>query len=201
MTRNASAASTQEPDIPAPAVSPEEIARDEGPELVGTPRRRLLLSIFLVVTLAGVLSCVMPDSQLKNGLLTVTRPYLMVTGLDQHWGMFAPNPRPSAEFVVARTDNADGTFDLYPLANAAGFSEYWNYRWLKYGEQMWSQQDNVRDRTAFALWVVQQQRQQGRHPVKVTLIRQTTPLLPPGPGPDAGRRRDTPFFSATVSAS
>lgn len=200
MTRTASATVTREPDTPAPD-SPPESTEPDSPELAGTPRRRLLVSVLLIVTLVGMFSCLMPDSVLKDGLLTVTRPYLVATGLDQHWGMFAPNPRADTSFVVARTDNADGTTDEYTLANAAGFSEYWNYRWLKYGEQMWTQNENVKDRTAFALWVVAQQRQQGHHPVKVTLIRRTTPNLPPGPGPDTEPQRDIPFFSATVSGS
>lgn len=201
MTQTAPPVSTTEPNTPAPVVSPEATTGQAAPEVAGTPRRRFLLSVFILVTLASIFVSVMPDSVLRNDLLTVARPYLLVTGFDQGWGVFAPGPRLETSYVVTRVDFADGGHTDVPISNSPGISEYWNYRWRKYGELMWTQKDNSRERATYATWVVDQERKDGRRPVRVTLFRHTAPNLAPGPGPDTGPWEDVPFFSATVGAS
>lgn len=172
---------------------------DAGPTCPDQSRlSRLLLSIFLLVSLVATFSSVMPNSLIKDGLLTVTRPYLFATGLDQHWGLFAPNPRLDTSYVFARVDHTDGTVGIQGIPTGAGPSEYWNYRWRNYGEQLWTAADADPERRAFAPWVVDRDRAAGRQPVRVTLLRRTASNLPPGPGPDEGPWQDVPFFSSMV---
>lgn len=173
--------------------------RDAAPP-PGHPGQRLAASMLIVLILLGVFASNAPDSTIKDGLLALTRPLLLVTGLDQRWGVFAPNPRLETSDVAARIDRADGTVGVHALDSGDGLSEYWNYRWRKYGEQLWTRPAADQERTAFARWVADQDRAAGHLPVRVTLVRFTRPNLPPGPGPDTGPWREVPFFTMPVSS-
>lgn len=177
-------------------VSPNDTDRTAA--LEGTARGRLAVSAFVVVTLVAILAVTMPDSAIKGHLLTVTRPFLLATGLDQRWGVFAPNPRLETSYVAVRVERADGTVSVVDLPHDGGISEYWNYRWRKYGEQLWTGKENERERLAFSRWVIDRERAAGRTPVRVTLLRHTAANLAPGAGPDQGPWRDVPFFTTTV---
>jgi hypothetical protein len=161
--------------------------------------KRLGISAIIVLTLLGMLASAAPKSVIKDGLIDLTRPYLLATGLEQAWGVFAPSPPRTTNDVVARIDRTDGTVGVYPLAGGDGISAYWDYRWRKYGEQMWKKRSAERERTAFARWVADQDRAAGHQPVRVTLVRTTHLNLPPGhPGPDEGAWREIPFFTTPV---
>jgi hypothetical protein len=171
---------------------------DESPAY--RPWQRLAISALIVAVLLSLLATNAPDSTIKNALVGLARPFILVTGLDQRWGVFAPNPRLETSNVLARVERADGTVGTYPLDSGAGLSEYWNYRWRKYGEQLWTDKTAEAERTAFSRWVAAQDRAAGHQPVRVTLLRQSRPNLAPGPGPDEGPWSEVPFSTTTVNA-
>lgn len=185
---------TEETESP-PTASDEQ---DDAPALTGG--RRLGVSVLILLTLLGVFASTAPRSLIKNGLIDITRPYLLVTGLDQSWGVFAPSPPRMSNEVSARVDRADGTVGVYPLENGDGLTEYWDYRWRKYGEQLWRKPGAEQERVAFARWFADQDRAAGHVPTRVTLVRTTIPNLPAGLGPDTGGPRETPFFTTPVSS-
>ncbi|MEJ2884950.1 hypothetical protein [Actinomycetospora aeridis] len=178
----------------------ETTREGDAPEAESLGRgRRLGLSVLIVLTLLGMVASTVPPSLVKSTLLDLTQPYLLVTGLDQSWGVFAPNPPRSSNDVLARVDRADGTVGVYPLASGDGLSEYWDYRWRKYGEQLWTKRGAEHERVAFARWFADQDRAAGHAPTRVTLVRITVPNLPAGPGPDTGAPGETPFFTLPVA--
>jgi hypothetical protein len=161
--------------------------------------RRFGISALIVLTLLAMLGSTAPRSVIKDGLVDLTRVYMLATGLDQSWGVFAPSPPRTTNDVVARVDRADGTVGVYPLEGGNGLTEYWDYRWRKYGEQMWKKRSAERERTAFSRWVADRDRDAGHRPVRVTLVRAVHVNPPPGsPGPDEGASREIPFFSTPV---
>ena len=166
----------------------------------GRPGQRLAVSALIVLILLSLVASNAPDSAIKDGLLTVTRPFILITGLDQRWGVFAPNPRLETSNVAARVERTDGTVGVYPVDSGAGLSEYWNYRWRKYAEQLWTRPSAERERSAFVRWVAEQDRAAGHLPLRVTLVRVTRPNLPPGPGPDNEPWREVAFFTTTVGS-
>ncbi|MEJ2861397.1 hypothetical protein [Actinomycetospora flava] len=164
-----------------------------------TPGKRLAISAFVVLTLLGMLATTAPRSEIKAGLFELTQPYLLATGLDQSWGVFAPSPPRTTNDVVARVDRADGGVGVYPLEGSNGVAEYWDYRWRKYGEQLWKKRGAERERTAFAGYIADQDRAAGHEPVRVTLLRIVHVNAPPGgPPPAAGSDREISFFSTPV---
>ncbi|PVZ13273.1 hypothetical protein [Actinomycetospora cinnamomea] len=185
---------TRETDTSGPA-------RAEQDEPASMSRgRRLGITALILLTLVGMLASTAPRGVIKDGLLDLTRPYLLATGLDQAWGVFAPSPPRVTNEVVARVERADGTVGVYPLHGGNGLTEYWDYRWRKYGEQMWKKRSAERERAAFAGWVADRDRAAGHRPVRVTLVRAVRPNAPPGgPAPDAGSGREIPFFTTPVA--
>lgn len=69
--------------------------------LEARPAGRVLISAFLVVTLAAVCATNLPESRLRREALKPAGPFLRATGLDQDWRVFAPDPR-SRESAEAR---------------------------------------------------------------------------------------------------
>lgn len=171
---------------------------DEAPALSGG--RRLGISVLIVLVLLGMLASTAPRSEIKNGLVDLTRPFLYATGLEQAWGVFAPSPPRTTNHVVARVERTDGTVGVHPLDGGDGITEYWDYRWRKYGEQLWKKKTAERERVAFAGWIADQERADGHEPVRVTLTRSSYTNPPPGGAAgDAGTWREIPFFTTPVS--
>lgn len=179
--------------------------RDESPSdgettepVEGTRQGRFALSVLIVATVLAVLASTMPASELRDGLVTVVRPYMLATGLDQTWGVFAPDPPRVWTSVFARVDRADGTSATYELPDDAGLGAYWTYRWRKYADQM-RLPTSQRERAAFASWSVDRDREVGGRPSRITLLRRSSTNLPPGPGPDSTPLREVPFYSQAVA--
>lgn len=188
---------TSADDVPTEDTPAEGTPAEDTPAY--RPWQRLGISVLIVLILLSVLASVSPDSAIKTGLVGLTRPFILVTALDQRWGVFAPNPRLETSNVIARVERADGTVGEYPLESAAGISEYWNYRWRKYGEQLWTDKSAEAERATFSRWIAAQDRAGGHEPVRVTLLRQTRPNLAPGPGPDEGPWTEVTFSTTSVS--
>ncbi len=161
--------------------------------------RRIAITIFVIVTLGAILVQHMPDSVIKTNLMAVARPYLNMTGLDQTWSIFSPNPRGSTVYVLARVDRADGSVAFHPIPTGIGLSEYWGYRWQKYGESL-SEAGGSALLRPYAEWVVGQDQREGGDPVRVTLIRRSSRNLPPGSEPNALPFVDQDFYTAPVGS-
>jgi hypothetical protein len=163
-------------------------------------RRRIIITLFVVVTVGAVLVQNMPDSVLKGGLMAATRPYLNLTGLDQTWSIFSPNPRQETAYILARVERVDGSVAFRPIPTGVGPSEYWGYRWQKYGESLTEQGGGRALWRPYAEWVVAEDRSEGNEPVRVTLLRRSSTNLPPGVQPDALPFADRDFYTAPVTA-
>ncbi|MFC5137930.1 hypothetical protein ACFPK1_06785 [Actinomycetospora rhizophila] len=164
-----------------------------------SPRRRLAISAFIVLTLVAMLAGTAPKSALRDGLVDLAGPFMLATGLEQGWSVFAPSPPRTTNHVTARVDRADGTVGVYPLDGGDGITEYWDYRWRKYGEQLWKKKTAERERVAFAGWIADEDRADGHQPVRVTLVRAAYVNPPPGgAAADQGTWREIPFFTTPV---
>jgi hypothetical protein len=182
--------------------SPDRTQRSEwdpAARPAGAGRRRVLITVFLVVTVAAILVENMPDSAIKTGLMVPAQPYLNLTGLDQSWSIFSPNPRQQTVYVLARVERSDGSVVVHPIPTGIGPSAYWGYRWQKYEESLSDPARRALWRP-YAEWVVNQDQEQGGAPVRVTLVRRVSDNLPPGRQPDALPFVDREFYTAPVVA-
>jgi len=122
----------------------------------------------------------LPQSRLRNYLATVARPVIGVSGLDQNWAVFAPDPRRQVFEVEARIIYVDGSSETWRPPDADKVvGAYRIYRWRKWAE--WVRLDNHR-----SLWrpaAIYALCHRARNEVavrRVTLIRRWYDLEPPG---------------------
>jgi hypothetical protein len=160
---------------------------------------RALISAFLLLTLAAIVVTNLPQSKLRRDLLPVDERYLNTVGLDQAWRLFAPEPRRASIALHARVQYANGDTQIWPLPTGGDLiASYWDYHWQKWLEfvvldshaELWKPAAEfiARDRNA-----------PGRRPVRVTLIRSTTPNYPPGSHPDHAPTRTSAYYSLGIT--
>ncbi len=70
--------------------------------------QKLAISAFLVVHLSMVLVINLPGSFLKHRLFFYASHYVVPIGLDQAWGMFAPNPSLHPKTLEVQTVDKNG---------------------------------------------------------------------------------------------
>jgi len=169
---------------------------------------RSVISAFLLVTLAFLIAVNLFDSEIKRDVTRVGRPYLNALGLDQMWGVFAPDPRRTDVDLIARITYEDGTKrDWHYPREGPLFAAYWDYRWRKWAKWMvvYSRQDL---RQPLAAWLAKRERALGREPLRVVLVARWRDVPPPpfrsAPkptklGPTGGAWKEKQFFSVWVT--
>jgi hypothetical protein len=174
-----------------------------GPSSAGTPDRleitvagRVLISAFLLVTLAAVILANLPDSQVRRTLLRVGQPYLNATGLDQNWGVFAPDGRRFVVDLVAHVRYEDGTTAQWrPPQGGPFLATYWDYRWRKWAENLMTlSHAGGAIRTPAAMWIAREMSRPGKSPRYVRLTTRFYSLYPPGDLRERGPWRETTAY-------
>lgn len=147
--------------------------------LESAPSGRILISVVLVCTILGIVAWALPESRLQQVTARLAEPYVYATGLDEHWGVFAPNPRREVIGFSARLTFADGTSSTWRPPEGDRFvGPYANYRWRKWVEYVIANsRRDLWDSTA--AWIAREQGDD-RNPVRqVTLTRRWRPIPPP----------------------
>lgn len=151
--------------------------------------------MLIAVLLLTLLVINLPNSHLRGQSLRVLGPVAHATGLDQDWGVFAPDPRRINLDLHALVTYADGSTSKWELPRGDPFvGSYWDYRWRKYMEIV------RRDASKF-LWpdfaaFVARTESGSRRPVKVELVRRWYEILAPGTGgPLRSRWHQYRFFT------
>ncbi len=160
---------------------------------------RAIISAFATVTVVFLVLWNLPDSALRARTFRVVEPYIRATGLDQNWGVFAPDPRRATTQLVARATYADGRFEDFESPKGDPIlSAYWDYRWRKWDE--WAMSPEHQDLwRPTAAWFARKASEAGEEPVKVVLVTRSYPLLPPGPGPDRGGWQESEYYTLTIT--
>jgi hypothetical protein len=179
-----------------PDPHPLSPARSEGtPAGHRRPGSRILLSAFLVATVAASVLSSMPDSSLRARVHPLVEPYLNTTGLGQGWGMFAPDPPRHSTELVAHITYADGSVGSWTPPDDDGLlGAYRTYRWRKWS---FAARDDNRPQLqeAMADWLVRHGDHQGRRPVTVELVRRWQGLAAPGSGEADGAWRERTYLT------
>jgi hypothetical protein len=159
---------------------------------------RVLISVFLLFTVFSLVVWNLPDSGVKRHSLKAVRPYVNAVGLDQNWGVFAPDPRRQTTQLFARVTYADGREETLRVPSGDPFvGEYWDYRWRKWAE--WAITDAYDHLWhPAAVWFARRAGEQGEVE-KVVLVRRWHDLLPPGPGPARSDWQEYAFYTLTVT--
>ena len=147
------------------------------------PKGRLVVNVFIVVTLLAVVASNLPrQSSLGSFAGMAFGPYLRATGLEQRWNVFAPDPLPYTVYVSARIRYADGSSDSwsYPFGGSL-IGAYRFYRWEKLSWRVNTDHAGSEFlREQLALWVLREIADPGRDPVAVELVRRYSDTPIPG---------------------
>jgi hypothetical protein len=170
-------------------------ATGAGERFESTRAGRALISTFLLVTLVAMALANLPDSQVRRTLLRVGQPYLNATGLDQNWGVFAPDGRRFVVDLVAHVRYADGTTAQWrPPVGGPFLATYWDYRWRKWAENLMTLGVGGVIRTPAAMWIAREMTRPGKSPRHITLTTRFYDLYPPGDPRERGPWRETTAY-------
>ncbi len=84
--------------------------------------RKLAISAFLAFHLFAIVMINLPDSALRERCFPVISHYMIPIGLDQAWGMFAPNPVMNAMTMEVMTVDKNGIQRTFVFPKMTDFS-------------------------------------------------------------------------------
>lgn len=185
-------------DSPDDANEPES-RRELQARFEASPWGRRTISVLVVLIVTGSIVWNLPGSDLRGRISDAGRPAVLALGLDQNWGVFAPDARREVLDVRAVIHYADGsTWTWRPIGRGPVLGAYRDYRWHKWMEEVVL--DARRDLwESSARWIATRAHGDGRTPVRVTLLRRWRVLGPPGQGPP-GPWRERTFYSLELAA-
>jgi hypothetical protein len=182
------------------APSPEQAEEAEPPDwqsrIERSPFGRGVLSVLILITLVAIVAINLPNSDLRRLVMKPGRPYLNALGLDQAWGVFAPDPRRSSIDISAIVTYDDGRFAQWRLPrNGALFGSYTDYRWGKWEEFLIQPAVGSPLWLPAAEWAASQEARPGHAIKRVVLVERYRQLFPPGVTPSQGPTQRVVFYS------
>ena len=146
---------------------------------------RALLSAVVFVALAGAVVYNLPQSQLRGHLYPRFEPYMNAVGLDQNWGVFAPDPRKQALALEVRINYPAGGSDTWrPPKRGRLIGSYTDYRWQKsFDNAITSGITRAGFFPSAANWVARTRRSGDEVPATISFVKRYADLKPPGEGP------------------
>ena len=166
----------------------------------GSRGGRLALSALLAVGLTVIVVQTAQPSAVRAKVLDVTQPALFAVGLDQGWGVFAPDPRNMSLEFLARVHYEDGTTETWRMPEGGALvGDYWDYRWRKYLEFLVQEPFLQQTSRPFSEYVARQMHRDGRTPIKVVLVRRFRKVRP-GESPPVSPVREQAYFTLPVTA-
>jgi hypothetical protein len=168
----------------------------------GTRAGRYIITAFILVTLVSIAVTILPRSAgIHKKLVPATQPYLNAIGMDQNWGVFAPDPRREVLELRARLGYVNGqTRTWRPPESDPFIGATHEYRWRKLVEFVTSENYKFTWKP-MAAFISRQSKLGGRRPVSVLLERRTREILPPGHTPRFGPWQETAYYELSATSS
>ncbi len=99
--------------------------------------RRLVIGSFVLVVVICLLANALPDTPVTRPLGRPVASLFGVTGLDQGWRLFAPNPRREQIDLSARVEFSDGSATVWRVPRGRdALGGLRDYRWRKWLEHV-----------------------------------------------------------------
>jgi hypothetical protein len=98
---------------------------------------QVLISALIIVLIATEIGSNLPDSSVARSVGATSGQVVRVLGMEQAWGVFAPDPRPTSIAMEARVTFADGTHATWHMPHGDPVvSNLRYYRWRKWLERV-----------------------------------------------------------------
>jgi hypothetical protein len=143
----------------------------------------VMISVLIGVILVTSILSSIPSSTLKSAVAPVFTPIARAAGLDQHWGMFSPNPPRvfvQLEVHVIMSNSEDRVWRPQDDSSMPGLY------WRKIKEEVIKHKEF---RPGLAAWVVRHLTRRGERPARVMMIATVESVPLPGKGaPEKDRK-------------
>jgi hypothetical protein len=113
-----------------------------------SPAREIATSVLIVGMLVAAVLSAVPGSIIKGAVAPVLIPVARISGLDQGWGMFAPNPPRQNSSIQVHVVMADGTDKIWHPFDDPGMRQM---QWRKFKEEIINSKEY---RPGLALWAI-----------------------------------------------
>lgn len=142
-----------------------------------TPFGQGLLSALILIILITAITWCVPDSALRRTIKSVVAPVAYATGLDQNWGVFAPDPPRRLEYVDVVVTLRSGREVIWNIPHGDPLvGQYATYHWHKIKENVVK---NASLRPGLARWVARFVAGPAGA-TRVRMVLRTVSLPPPG---------------------
>lgn len=159
---------------------------------------RLVISALVVAVVACIVASSLPGGSLRRSVERRDRALLAVTGLDQRWDIFAPEPRLRVVEVRARITSADGRVEEWrPPLGPPVIGAYWDHRWRKWVDNAMRAGPRSPLWRWLAAWLARERSEGGFGPQSVTVVGRYYDLRPPGAEPLRGPWRELVVYRGT----
>jgi hypothetical protein len=146
--------------------------------------REVATSALIVVVLMTAVLSALPGSTIKKAVAPVLFPVARVTGLDQSWGMFAPNPPKANSAIEVHVIMSNGTDRVWRPFDDPSLRKM---QWRKFKEDVINSKEY---RPGLALWAIRQMTNENDdRAVRVAIIVQTETIPLPGQGQPKTERK------------
>ncbi len=134
---------------------------------------RLLVSALLVLLSVCIVGWNLPgQSEVRSDIRAKIRPVVYTLGIDQGWGVFAPNPSKTSVIVEAEVAFSDGTTERFEFPDGDPFiGAYREFRWRKLERRFRTDSSWTSLRSPTAEWIARQFVSSERAVTSVTLVR------------------------------
>ncbi|SEH50423.1 hypothetical protein SAMN04489835_0643 [Mycolicibacterium rutilum] len=132
--------------------------------------RDIGVSLLIIGILATALLSSLPNSVLKQTAAPILTPVARATGLDQNWGMFAPNPPRTFSVLEVHVVMRDGQDRVWLISDDPSMPGLY---WRKIKEEVIKHKEF---RDGLAAWVVRKMTDKGERPARVAMVVKTETL-------------------------
>lgn len=123
--------------------SPEQ---NDDDDIVAVDIVRLLVVLFIVWQIMCVALWLMPASTVKAPFVPWIQPYMWVTGCDQNWNMFSPNPASQDVYLVADITYQNGAQETWTFPRMYELNYFQRYQEERFRKLIeYAHQDNYRN--------------------------------------------------------
>jgi hypothetical protein len=188
--------------LPAPQEDEAAEAPDWQSRIERSPFGRGVLSVLIVITLLAIVAINLPNSDLRTIAMRPGQPYLNALGLDQAWGVFAPDPRRAVIDVSAYVSYDDRKVAHWSIPrNGALLGSYTDYRWGKWEEFLIQPGVGSSLWRPAAEWAASREVRPGHSIKRVVLVERYRQLAPPGVKPSIGPTRQKVFYTLSLQGA